>query len=767
MKGKKILWCVVCSVMTVIMAFAAACTPEGGGGNGDPTDPVKKVTEGDKCIDLEIVRQPNKTEYKSGESFKSAGLIFNAIYENGFTGDYNLTGGDLDGYSPKGPLTEDVTEIILKFEGFEKALPITVLPKTLLSMNITREPDVKSYEVGETLDLTGLTVAAEYEEGLVENETNYTITDKNGNVYEQGTVLEGLSGSVELTVSVKSGEVTKSDTFTISVFSGITVQAEDVWIEGGETERPVDKSYTVVKGNNLKLEFIEGNKGTHLKNDSKFTGSGYFGDISQDTIKPSLNKYLTIEFHIYSAVEMKNADIVLIASSVVPSKEVSKKMDDMQVNKVFEVYHGANNSQIYIGDDVIIEGKAFPPADSGTTQWTNWVEVNLCKLDIVPGDNVVTLKCINTIKGADNWGRAPNIDKLEVRAGDGESVTGGDWVTGVTVNKQPTKTTYAMGETFDPTGLEFAVTYRNGYTGDSALGASDVKVLTETLAVGVTEVTLQYKNYTFKVPVTVSGRAVTGVEITRQPTVRSYAKGNALNLEGLTVKATYEGGYTDDNVTGYTVKDASGKVYTTGTALDGTYSDNTLTLTVEVSSGGATKSATFTVTVFSGITVEAEAKRSDSTGATESYTLLSGGYKINANANAATAVEDIQIGFKIEFYVYSETAVTGASLVLRACSVDRKTDGSGTYDTPFNEVYKLSYGENDTQVQVDESVVIAGRQKVAGETNLWFIWTENVIATVDLQAGYNKITLECIGKHKDTDGGSDRVPNIDRIDIKF
>ena len=45
--------------------------------------------------------------------------------------------------------------------------------------------------------------------------------------------------------------------------------------------------------------------------------------------------------------------------------------------------------------------------------------------------------------------------------------------------------------------------------------------------------------------------------------------------------------------------------------------------------------------------------------------------------------------------------------------------------------------------------------------------TENNIATINLIEGYNKVSLECIGKIKDTNDNSMRSANIDKIDIIF
>ena len=118
-------------------------------------------------------------------------------------------------------------------------------------------------------------------------------------------------------------------------------------------------------------------------------------------------------------------------------------------------------------------------------------------------------------------------------------------------------------------------------------------------------------------------------------------------------------------------------------------------------------------------------------------------------------------GTKIEFWVYSENAIKGADLTLTAASLNRATDK--TYDIQFNTIFKLSV--NDSQLNIGNGVKIAGRDK--NSDSIWFLWVENQIAKVDLQAGYTKITLECINTIRDSADGTQRSANLDKIDIKF
>lgn len=722
-----------------------------------PTSESTTSVAEDAIKDLEITSMPSKTEYKEGEEFKTAGLKFNIIYESGEV-ETGLTGADLDSYSPRGPLTTDVTHITITIDGFSKDIPITVTPKTLQGVEITREPDVKTYELGDSFDLTGLTVQATYEEGVEPNETKYVVTDKDGNVYEQGKVLD-VTGEIELTVSVTSNGVTKTDTFTITVYSGITVQVENVYDPESGDPAPTDQSYTVISGNSMDLEFNDDNSKTHLKQDSTFTGEGYLGDI---------NVGLKIEFYIYSSADMENADIVLIASST-KTLDSEQKMDDMNVNKIFKMYFGEDNEEIWLSDDLIIQGKEYPPTGSATTKWTNWVEVPLGQMDIKQGYNKITLETIGAQAGSDNYPRTPNIDKLEIRSSS-KAEESGDFVTGVNVTSHPSKLTYNPGDVFDPTGLKFDVTYRNGYDEDKGLGP-DAEYLSWTpdgpLGSNDTEITFTYKNYSWKETIEMVLPDIQSVELTSLPSITNYTKGTALNLGGLVVKATYENGYVDENAKNYSIKDEFGNVYEDGDLLDKDYSKSSVTFYVEIVTGDVAKQASFVLNISTGIEVEAEHVYEEGvTGPTESYTKITtdgDGARIKTNANKQTAVENIKKGNIIDFFVYSDSEVTDATLVLVASSINRVQGSTETKDTKFNDIFSLKV--DDQAVSVGDDVMVKGRTGQDGES-IWFLWTESVITSVNLKKGYNKISLECTGYITDFDG-SQRAANVDKIKIQF
>lgn len=390
------------AVMLSTIGLVSGCnnpTVNNSSSNGN----INKVLEGDKVIDLQIKKMPNKLQYKSGERFNPSGLIFDVVYQNGYDEDINLDYGDLDGWTPNGALTSKDTKVTLLFEGFKKDIDITVEEKAIQEVEITREPDIKSYSVGDTLDLSGLTVKATYEEGVVENEKDYTITDSEGNVYENGTVLDQRNSSLELFVTISGQGITKKDSFIIGVYGGISIQAEN---HNDELDLTNSDGYAETSG-----KFNESSAGTH-------SGPGYLENIDIG---------FEIKYYVYSKKALEGADLILGAASTCVS--ATGVREDMQFNKVFSVTIGEEAEPLSIPDETVIPG--------GGSSWRDWREVNLGKVSLKEGYNLITFKCIGKIKDTtpnNPYDRAPNIDYIKVKKDNEELLVEAESKKGVSLN---------------------------------------------------------------------------------------------------------------------------------------------------------------------------------------------------------------------------------------------------------------------------------------------------------------------------------------------
>lgn len=164
--------------------------------------------------------------------------------------------------------------------------------------------------------------------------------------------------------------------------------------------------------------------------------------------------------------------------------------------------------------------------------------------------------------------------------------------TGIYVATPPTKTSYKAGETINLSGMTIKVKYSDNteqdITSECAFSpAAGTTVYENTSKITATWVwTKASITYTTTQAIAVQ-RVLSSIAITTQPTKKTYEQGDALNLSGMVVKATYTSGATA-NVTGWTSSPANGATLSTL---------GSQTVTVSYSENGVTKTATLIVTV--------------------------------------------------------------------------------------------------------------------------------------------------------------------------
>ena len=191
----------------------------------------------------------------------------------------------------------------------------------------------------------------------------------------------------------------------------------------------------------------------------------------------------------------------------------------------------------------------------------------------------------------------PNVGRWTVTATlDGENVSevvqvGGALLyevdlmitSGVAVTKQPNKTTYFIGENFDPSGMVVTATFADDTTADVT---EDCTFSPETMAQGTKSVTVTYKRagITKTATVAVAVRVLDHIAVTTPPSKTAYKYGETFNKAGMVVTAHYNDG-SSATVTGYTYSPT------------GALSQGNTTITVSYSEGGVTKTATQDITV--------------------------------------------------------------------------------------------------------------------------------------------------------------------------
>ena len=154
---------------------------------------------------------------------------------------------------------------------------------------------------------------------------------------------------------------------------------------------------------------------------------------------------------------------------------------------------------------------------------------------------------------------------------------------GIAVTTQPTKTTYYIGEAFDPAGMVVTATFADDTTADVT---EDCTFSPETMAEGTQSVTVTYQRAGVQktTTVAVAVRTLDHIAVTTAPTKTAYNYGETFNPAGMVVTAYY----TDDTsraVTGYTYSPT------------GALAMNNTTITISYSEGSVTEQTTQAITV--------------------------------------------------------------------------------------------------------------------------------------------------------------------------
>lgn len=183
----------------------------GGGGSGSP-----------KMESLTIATPPNKTVYKSGETFDPTGMVVVANYGEGLMA--NVTGYTV---SPS-VLTDGVSEVVITYtEGrITKTATVSVtVKKVLVGIAITTQPDKTVYQYQESLDPTGMVVTATFSDGSAAAVLDYTYPTTNFStlgrqVMKLEYTYEGVTKSTDLVVTVQGKTISVPTQTNIPTYNG-------------------------------------------------------------------------------------------------------------------------------------------------------------------------------------------------------------------------------------------------------------------------------------------------------------------------------------------------------------------------------------------------------------------------------------------------------------------------------------------------------------------------------------------------------------------
>ena len=157
-----------------------------------------------EIVSLELTDLPEKLYYLEGEELDAAGLTLTAKYNNGTTRLITY-GYELSGYSP----TPGKHTVTVSFSGLTASFEVTVAAKTVKSLAITHLPNKTEYIEGQPFDPTGLVVTATFDNGDVEEITDYTLSEMDNTPGLRAIVVSYGGKTAAFSIKVLVRTVTK------------------------------------------------------------------------------------------------------------------------------------------------------------------------------------------------------------------------------------------------------------------------------------------------------------------------------------------------------------------------------------------------------------------------------------------------------------------------------------------------------------------------------------------------------------------------------
>ncbi len=439
---------------------------------------------------IRVSSKPLKTEYIDGDVLDPTGLVVNGLYSG--TIEFPMTGYQIDTSILYADENGESTVTVYYDEYFESSFTVTVHPLTELI--IKNPPSKTEYYEGEAIDLTGIVVDAVFANGhKIENFKNYKIpasemfanSEKNPSIYYNISSTEIKVNVIKITAimvdrapdKVIYTEGESFDPTGIKILAGFE-DGTYKEIEPGACTFPkeplkLDETYVTVKYKNFSYEvaIIVTKKVTIVEmSASKMPKVDYV-----------TGQALTLEGLELTIVYSDGSRKVLVEGEYTTAPEVGTVLK-AGVDKKITFTHKSADGQtvtfdlpISVTDKGIVslfiykkpaklvynEGEKFNPDGMVIRAYYN--------------DNSVSEVTDYTYTKTPFIIENDRQDKVNVTISAGgvevtlEVTVNAVPIKSVVIAVPPTKTDYKLGESFDPTGMIFKVSYTNGVTVDLPL----------------------------------------------------------------------------------------------------------------------------------------------------------------------------------------------------------------------------------------------------------------------------------------------------------
>ncbi|MGI6752046.1 MAG: bacterial Ig-like domain-containing protein [Anaerovoracaceae bacterium] len=572
------------------------------------------------------------------DSLKSM-LTVTANYNDGSFG--IVEGGD---YTLSGTLSAGASTISVSYGGMTAEFTVNVTAKALETISISKQPDKTTYIEGQSFEAAGMEVTAHYNDGTSQIVTGYTIEPSGALAVSDVKITvnyEGKSADVAITVTAKElmGIAVSFNQGSTAVYPSTSLDSLKSMLT--VTANYNDGSFGIVEGGEYTLS------GTLSAGASTISVS-YGGMTAEFTVNVTAKALETISI----SKQPDKTTYIEGQSFEAAGMEVTAHYND-GTSQIVTGYTIEPSGALAVSDvkiTVNYEGKSADVAITVTAKELMGIAVifNQGSTAVYPSTSLDSLKSMLTVTANYNDGSFGIVEGGEytlsgtLSAGASTiSVSYGGMTAEFTVNvtakaletisisKQPDKTTYIEGQSFEAAGMEVTAHYNDGtsqivtgYTIEpsGALAVSDVKI------------TVNYEGKSADVAITVTAKELMGIAVIfNQGSTAVYPSTSLDSLKSmLTVTANYNDG---------SFGIVEGGEYT----LSGTLSAGAST--ISVSYGGMTAEFTVNVTAKALETISIS-KQPDKTTYIEGQSFEAAGMEVTAHYNDGTS--QIVTGYTIE-----------------------------------------------------------------------------------------------------------------------
>lgn len=435
-----------------------------------------------KIFRVEVKQPPKKTEYIQYQELDPAGLELEVTYDNGdivtVTEGWEPIAYD---FTTPGPKT-----LIVRYQGRTTQFEVTVVPRTLQSIEVTRGPNVTEYVVGTTqLNLNGLELALHYDSGSVD------IVDYSAIQQELEISFDfSEAGEQEVLLTYQG----KTASFIVTVIPR-QLTSISVSKEPDKTEYYSDELFDDT-GMELTLRYNDGT--------TQVVTEGWTVDCDFGEAEPGSTRYpVTITYQGKETTLHVTVTQVYVTSIAVT--KLPKKQSYLQ------------------GEEFDPEGMEVTLTyNSGRTALADGWQVEYDFSE--PGQQEVTVYCSNQKTSFTVTVRPRSLTRIEVHS-------------------PPEKTVYIVGESLALDGLDVWAYFDNGESEPISSYRITGYDRTQT---GVQTLTVTYEGKTASFTVTVQAKSVSSIAMKSNPSKTTYLAGEALNLAGAKITVRYNNNTSED-----------------------------------------------------------------------------------------------------------------------------------------------------------------------------------------------------------------------------